>query len=235
MKRILVCEDEEDIRDFVVVNLTRAGYDVVDVDCGEKAIEVFEKENGEFDILLLDIMMPGIDGFEVCRELREKSPTLGIIMLTAKSQEMDKVNGLRYGADDYITKPFTMTELTARIDAVYRRVCLSFSKNQTSTLLKSGPFTLNLQSRTFTKNGEVIELSGTEYNIIELFLSNPNTALDRRTMLHHVWGEKYTDSSDEKLIDVNIRRIRQKIEDEPSKPVYIGTVWGYGYIWNTVE
>lgn len=230
MKRVLVCEDEEVIRDFVVINLKRAGYDVIDVDCGEACLQMFEKEHGNFDIVLLDIMMPGIDGFTVCKRLREKSSTIGIIMLTAKSQEMDKVNGLMIGADDYITKPFAPSELTARVDAIYRRVCMSFMKNEKTTVLESGPFVLNLKSRTITKNGELIDLTQVEYQILEYFLNNKNTALDRASILTHIWGESYY--GDDKIVDVNIRRIRMKIEDEPSNPQYIITIWGYGYKWN---
>ena len=208
MKRILVCEDEDVIRDFVVINLKRAGYDVVDVNCGEEALKVFESEHGNFDIALLDIMMPGIDGFTVCKRLREKSSTLGIIMLSAKTQEMDKVSGLMIGADDYITKPFSPSELNARVDAIYRRVCMSFIKDEVSPIIESGPFKLNLKSRTVTKND----------------------VLDRTSILNHIWGETYF--GDDKIVDVNIRRIRIKIEDEPSNPQYIITIWGYGYKWN---
>lgn len=229
MKRILVCEDEDAIRDFVVINLKRAGYDVTDVSCGEDALRVFDEENGNFDIVLLDIMMPGIDGFTVCKKLREKSSTPGIIMLTAKTQEMDKVNGLMIGADDYITKPFSPSELTARVDAIYRRVRMSFVRNDKSTLLESGPFALNIKSRTVTKNGVPIDLTQVEYQILEYFMNNKNTALDRSSILNHIWGESYY--GDDKIVDVNIRRIRLKIEDEPSNPKYIMTIWGYGYKW----
>jgi DNA-binding response OmpR family regulator len=230
MKRILVCEDEDVIRDFVVINLKRAGYDVVDVSCGEDALKVFEAEHGNFDIALLDIMMPGIDGFTVCKRLREKSSTLGIIMLSAKTQEMDKVSGLMIGADDYITKPFSPSELTARVDAIYRRVCMSFIKDEVSPIIESGPFKLNLKSRTVTKNDKLIDLTQVEYQILEYFMSNKNTALDRTSILNHIWGEIYF--GDDKIVDVNIRRIRIKIEDEPSNPQYIITIWGYGYKWN---
>ena len=230
MKRILVCEDEDAIRDFVVINLKRAGYDVYDVNCGEEALRVFDEENGNFDIVLLDIMMPGIDGFTVCKKLREKSSTPGIIMLTAKAQEMDKVNGLMIGADDYITKPFSPSELTARVDAIYRRVCMSFIKDDKSMRLESGPFVLDINSRTVTKNGVSIDLTQVEYQILEYFMNNKNTALDRSSILNHIWGESYY--GDDKIVDVNIRRIRQKIEDEPSNPQYIMTIWGYGYKWN---
>ncbi len=230
MKRILVCEDEDAIRDFVVINLKRAGYDVYDVNCGEEALRVFDEEKGNFDIVLLDIMMPGIDGFTVCKKLREKSSTPGIIMLTAKTQEMDKVNGLMIGADDYITKPFSPSELTARVDAIYRRVRMSFVKDDKSTVLESGPFALNIKSRTVTKNGVPIELTQVEYQILEYFMNNKNTALDRSSILNHIWGESYY--GDDKIVDVNIRRIRLKIEDEPSNPQYIMTIWGYGYKWH---
>ena len=230
MKRILVCEDEDVIRDFVVINLNRAGYDVVDVKCGEDALRVFDEENGNFDIALLDIMMPGIDGFQVCKALRSKSSTLGIIMLSAKTQEMDKVSGLMLGADDYMTKPFSPSELTARIDAIYRRGSMSVSRDEEdSETIESGPFELNLKSRTVLKNGVPIELTQVEYQILEYFLSNQETALDRQSILTHIWGENYY--GDDKIVDVNIRRIRMKIEDEPSNPKYISTIWGYGYKW----
>ncbi|MDD6825855.1 MAG: response regulator transcription factor [Oscillospiraceae bacterium] len=230
MKRILVCEDEDVIRDFVVINLKRAGYEVVDVNCGEEALRIFESEHGNFDVALLDIMMPGIDGFTVCKKLREKSSTLGIIMLSAKTQEMDKVSGLMIGADDYMTKPFSPSELTARVDAIYRRVCMSFMKVEESPVIESGPFELNLKSRTVSKNGKLIDLTQVEYQILEYFMNNKNTALDRTSILNHIWGETYV--GDEKIVDVNIRRIRMKIEDEPSNPQYIITIWGFGYKWN---
>ena len=233
MKRILVCEDEDVIRDCVVINLKRAGYDVVDVNSGEAALQKFEDENGNFDIVLLDIMMPGIDGFTVCKRLREKSSTLGIIMLTARTQEMDKVSGLMIGADDYITKPFSLSELTARVDAIYRRVCMSFIHDDSSPVIESGPFTLNLKSRTVTKNGKPIDLTQVEYQILEYFMNNKNTALDRASILNHIWGESYY--GDDKIVDVNIRRIRMKIEEEPSNPKYIITIWGYGYKWNDMQ
>ena len=230
MKRILVCEDEDVIRDFVVINLNRAGYDVVDVNCGEEALRVFDEENGNFDIALLDIMMPGIDGFQVCKALRKKSSTLGIIMRSAKTQEMDKVSGLMLGADDYMTKPFSPSELTARIDAIYRRVSMSMVREEEdSSTIVSGPFELDLKSRTVSKNGVPIELTQVEYQILEYFLNNQKTALDRSSILTHIWGDNYF--GDDKIVDVNIRRIRMKIEDEPSNPKYISTIWGFGYKW----
>lgn len=230
MRRILVCEDEDSIREFVVLNLRRSGYDVVDVNCGEDAIDAFERADGNFDIALLDIMMPGIDGIQVCKKLREKSETMGIIMLSAKSQEMDKVSSLMIGADDYITKPFSISELIARVDAVCRRVTMTHSKPEASTTIVSGPFTLNMKSRTVFKGDEQIDLTQVEYQIMEYFFKNQNTALDRTSILNHIWGDSYY--GDDKIVDVNIRRIRMKIEKEPSNPEYILTIWGYGYKWS---
>ena len=229
-KKILDCEDEDSIREFIVINLVRGGYEVVDVNCGEDALKAFDESGGSFDVALLDIMMPGIDGFQVCKKLRERSATMGIIMLSAKSQEMDKVSSLMMGADDYITKPFSISELVARVDAVFRRVNMTHTKPEVTSTIKSGPFTLNLKSRTVLKNGQPLVLTQVEYQIMEYFLKNQNTALDRTSILTHIWGDSYY--GDEKIVDVNIRRIRMKIEDEPSNPKYILTIWGYGYKWS---
>ncbi len=232
MKKILVCEDEAAIRDFVVINLRRAGYEVVEADCGEAALQKYEEHGGDFDVAILDIMMPGIDGLQVCKELRNKNGSIGIIMLSARTQEMDKVTGLMLGADDYVTKPFSPSELTARVDSLYRRVALAEQKaeNNFKEELKSGIFTLNLRNRTLVKSGTVIELTQVEFQIMEYFFSNPQTALDRTDILNHVWGEAYV--GEEKIVDVNIRRLRMKVEDEPSNPKYIVTVWGLGYKWD---
>lgn len=233
MKKILVCEDEDVIRDFVVINLQRSGYEVTDVSCGEDALKVFEAQNGDFDVALLDIMMPGIDGFTVCKKLREKSSTMGIIMLSAKTQEMDKVGGLMLGADDYVTKPFSPSELVARVDAIYRRVTMSSSKEKEILPISSGPFVLSPKSRTLTKNGVLIDLTQVEYQIMDLFLKNKNVALERNRILEEIWGDNYY--GDVKIVDVNIRRLRMKVEEEPSNPQYIQTVWGYGYKWKDDE
>lgn len=230
MKKILVAEDEDVIRDFVVINLERGGYQVTDVPNGEAAVEAFEREGGDFGVALLDIMMPGIDGFEVCRIIREKNPSIGIIMLSAKSQEMDKVRGLMLGADDYMTKPFSPSELLARVDALFRRVNMIGTGKDDSDKQVSGPFVMDNKSRTLTKNGTLIELTQVEYQIMEMFMTNPNTALERTEILGAIWGEGFF--GDVKIIDVNIRRLRMKIEDDPSNPQYLVTVWGYGYKWN---
>lgn len=231
MKRILVVEDEDAIREFVVINLQRAGYDVVEANSGEAALQKYEENHGEFDVAILDIMMPGIDGLTVCKELRKKSGNLGIIMLTAKTQEMDKVTGLMLGADDYVTKPFNPSELVARVDSLYRRVAIAEMReeNNFQEELVSGDFVLNLRNRALKKKGRMIELTQVEFQIMEYFFSNPGVALDRTNILTHVWGEAYY--GEEKIVDVNIRRLRMKIEDEPSNPKHIVTVWGLGYKW----
>ncbi|MBR6789713.1 MAG: response regulator transcription factor [Oscillospiraceae bacterium] len=229
MKRILVCEDEDVIRDFVVINLQRAGYTVVDVNSGEKALQVYDEQDGDFDIALLDITLPGMDGFAVCKRLRERSSTMGIIFLSARTQEMDKVSGLMMGADDYVTKPFSPSEVVARVDAVYRRVSMMASVSRAAAVIESGPFVLNLKSRTLTKNGEPVELTQVEYQIMELLMKNRGIALERARILNEIWGSQVY--SDVKIVDVNIRRLRIKVEDEPSAPAYILTVWGFGYKW----
>ncbi len=229
MKSILVVEDEEAIRDFVIINLKRAGYDVFEAGSGEDALKIFEANSNKITIVLLDIMLPGIDGFAVCRKLREKSRTLGIIMLTARTQELDKVGGLMIGADDYVTKPFSPSELVARIDALYRRLETDKNNGQPEEIV-SGPFTLNVKSRTLLKNGIAVDLTQVEYQIIKYFMENPDTALSRSEILNHVWGEDYF--GELKIVDVNMRRLRMKIEDESSNPIHILTVWGYGYKWN---
>ena len=230
MKKILVVEDEAAIREFVVINLQRAGYDVTEADCGEKALQIYE-ESPDFDVAVLDIMMQGIDGITVCKELRKQSNEIGIIMLTAKTQEMDKITGLMTGADDYVTKPFSPSELVARVDAVYRRVALAQmrSDNKFKEELRSGEFILNMRNRTLLKRGELVELTQVEFQIMEYFFSNPSAALSRTDILTHVWGENYV--GEEKIVDVNIRRLRMKVEDEPSVPKHILTVWGLGYKW----
>lgn len=231
MKRILVVEDEAAIREFEVINLRRSGYDVVETDNGEQALELFENYNRDFDLAVLDVMLPGMDGIQVCKELRRRSDTIGIILLTAKTQEMDKVSGLMLGADDYITKPFSPSELVARVDALYRRVALNMmrSENKFNEEIKFGEFVLNLRNRALKKRGRVIDLTQVEFQIMEYFFSSPGTVFSRTQILKHVWGEKY--GGEEKIVDVNIRRLRMKIEDDASMPKHIITVWGMGYKW----
>lgn len=232
MKKILIVEDEEAIREFEAINLKRVGYTTVEAGSGEEALRIFDNEP-DFDIALLDISMPGMDGFTLCKELRRRTETLGIIMLTARTQEMDKISGLMMGADDYITKPFSPTELLARVDSLYRRVGMnnSTAAAKTTNEITLGDFTLNLRRHTLSKRGVNIELTQVEFQIIEYFFTNPDTALDRTDILNKVWGSGYF--GEEKIVDVNIRRLRMKIEDEPSSPKHLVTVWGMGYKWNS--
>ena len=205
MKKVLVLEDEANIRSFVVINLKRAGYDTIEAETGEEALEQL-KRNPDIKVALLDIMLPDIDGFEVCRRIRAGNNNIGIIMLTARTQEMDKVTGLMTGADDYVTKPFSPAELTARIDALYRRAGRDEPGADTGEISQP-PFLLNTRNRTLEKNGQRIKL----------------------TQVDAVWGRDYF--GELKIVDVNIRRLRIKIEDDPQNPGYITTVWGYGYKW----
>jgi DNA-binding response OmpR family regulator len=322
MKKVLVLEDESSIRSFIVINLRRAGYEVVEAETGEEALEKLEFHR-DTRVALLDVMLPGIDGFEVCRRIRASNSNIGIIMLTARAQEMDKVTGLMTGADDYVTKPFSPAELTARVDALMRRsgyepieaetgmealekwkvnpdICLALldvmlpdidgfevcrrirasgskmgiimltAKNQeidkvtglmtgaddyvtkpfspaeltarvdalmrrsggnevTEGEIRQDPFLLNTRNRTLEKNGQRIKLTQVEYAIIKMFMENPGKALSREEILDMVWGRDYF--GELKIVDVNIRRLRLKIEDNPTNPTYITTVWGYGYKW----
>ena len=230
MKKILIVEDEVPIREFEVINLNRVGYITKEAGSAEEALEIYDA-SPDFDIALLDIALPGRDGFALCKELRKRSSKLGIIMLTARTQEMDKISGLMIGADDYITKPFSPTELLARVDSLYRRVEMQNSSGNTGDEITLGEFVLNLRKRTLLKNGKNIELTQVEFQIIEYFFLNPNVALSRTDILDRVWGDEYF--GEEKIVDVNIRRLRIKIEDNPSNPKYLLTVWGMGYKWNT--
>ena len=226
MKKVLILEDEVNIRSFVVINLKRAGYDAIEAGTGREALEKIQ-EHPDIGVAILDIMLPDIDGFEVCRNIRAMSKQIGIIMLTARAQEMDKVTGLMTGADDYVTKPFSPAELTARIDALYRR--LGGDNNATSELLTQGPFVMNIRNHTLEKNGSRIRLTQVEYSILKLFMQNPGRALSREDILAAVWGRDY--EGELKIVDVNIRRLRIKIEDDTANPTYITTVWGFGYKW----
>ena len=226
MKKVLVLEDESSIRSFIVINLRRAGYDVVEAESGEEALEQLQ-QNPDTRVALLDIMLPGIDGFEVCRRIRAGNSRIGIIMLTARAQEMDKVTGLMTGADDYVTKPFSPAELTARVDALMRR---SGGDTETgSGEIRQDPFLLNTRNHTLEKNGQRVKLTQVEYSIMRMFMENPGKALSREEILDTVWGRGYF--GELKIVDVNIRRLRLKIEDNPTNPTYITTVWGYGYKW----
>lgn len=233
MKKVLIAEDEASIREFIVINLKRSGYDVVEAENGEKAINKYEEENGNIDVAVLDIMMPLKDGLEVCKYLRAKSSKIGIIMLTAKTQEMDKVTGLLVGADDYVTKPFSPSELMARVDAVYRRVSIMNENEKAAVanpdLTTVGDFSLDYRDRILYKNGSPIELTQIEFQLLDYLFKNPDVTLSRSDILNKVWGDGYF--VDDKVVDVNIHRLRNKVEDEPTQPKHLITIWGRGYKW----
>ena len=232
MKRVLVVEDEASIREMVALNLKMAGWEVVEAPSAERALELMH-HGEECDAALLDIMLPGMDGLSLCETIRRENNEIGIIIVSAKGQESDKIRGLSIGADDYITKPFSVSELVARLEALTRRIKRGGMPAKPAVeqeLLISGPFVLDEKSRMLYKNGTAIDLTQVEFQIMELFFRNPGTALVREKILEGVWGKNYF--GDVKIVDVNIRRLRMKIEDEPSSPQHILTVWGYGYRWN---
>lgn len=225
---VLVIEDEDSIRKFIKINLDREGFNVKEASSGEEGIEI--ARNNKIDILVLDIMLPGIDGYEVCKILREEYPHMGIIMLTAKSQDIEKIAGLEYGTDDYMTKPFNPTELVLRVKSLARRID---SGSDDEAILSYGPFKIDVYGRKFYKNEIEIDLTPTEYSIAKLFMESPGKAFRRDEILNLVWGYEFI--GDSKIVDVNIRRLRSKIEEDSSKPEYIETVWGIGYRWKDDE
>ncbi len=222
--KILVVEDEESIRRLITINLSAVGYETRETDTGEKALAMFSSFIP--DVMVLDLMLPGISGFEVCQRVRKIRPDIFIIMLTAKSQDTDKILGLELGADDYMVKPFNPLELVARIKAMLRRRTILKVNNN---VLKCDQLLLNIAANKFFKNGVEIELTPTEFALLKMFMENQGNALKRNDMLNAVWGEDYF--GDTKTLDVHIRRLREKLEDNPSKPQYIQTVWGFGYRW----
>ncbi|MHA6482741.1 response regulator transcription factor [Paenibacillus sp. strain BS8-2] len=271
--RILLLEDEESIRGFIRINLKRNDMAVTEAENGEDALAYTESE-GPFDIALLDVMLPTISGFEVCEQLRHKYPRMGIIMLTAKSQEEDKILGLELGADDYVQKPFSPGELVARIKSLYRRMqalpqLVSSIEREDSLIeeaasgaesvtdsasvttvslhshavpvqeriisghmldeMTSGPFRLSVPQRRLWKDGNEIVLTPTEWALVRLLMESEGKSISRDHILTEVWGRYYV--GDLKVVDVNIRRIRQKLENNPSEPTFIETVWGFGYRW----
>lgn len=232
MVRVLVVEDEANIRDMIALNLRHAGMEVVEAESAEAALPLLAQKPG-CDAAILDVMLPGMNGFSLCETIRRTDQQIGIIILSAKGQEQDKIRGLSIGADDYMTKPFSVSELLARVEALRRRVIRTKEgesrENTPLGTLTSGEFVLDENRRVLLKAGQPIELTQVEFQIMELFFRNPGTALVREKILKGVWGENYF--GDVKIVDVNIRRLRMKVEDEPSHPTHIMTVWGYGYRW----
>ena len=229
MKKVLVLEDEDSIRSFVVINLRRAGFEPVEAACGMEALDRL-REDPEIRVALLDVMLPDIDGFEVCRRIRAEGSSIGIIMLSAKGQEMDKITGLVSGADDYVTKPFSTAELTARIDALYRRTGEEPAPRREDEL-RQGPFVLNPRTRVLEKDGKRIKLTQIEYALMLLFMKNRGKPLSREELLSQIWGKEYI--GEDKVVDVNIRRLRVKLEEDSASPEYLHTIWGYGYLCDT--
>lgn len=230
-EKILILEDEIGIRSFVSINLKREGYEIIEASTGTEAIERISN-NPDISIALLDVMLPDMSGIDVCKFIRQQFDQIGIIMLTAKGQEEDKLEGFISGADDYMVKPFSIKELLVRVSALIRRVKKDDSKVQRNEII-SDPFILNIDKRKLYKNGLEIELTPTEFSIVKYLMVNAKKSLSRDQILNEVWGSNYL--YDFKIVDVNIRRIRNKIEDDPSKPKFIQTVWGYGYCFRKDE
>ena len=224
-EKILLVEDEKSIRGFLKINLKRSELEVIEAETGEEGIRKTKVEKPS--VALLDVMLPGIDGFQVCKELRKEFPNMGIIMLTARTQDIDKIMGLEFGADDYMVKPFNPSELILRIKALLRRIHYTDSRDE--NILVSNIFKINTYSQKIYKNEEKIDVTPKEYMILKIFLENEEKAFSRDELLDLVWGYDFV--GDPKIVDVNIRRLRAKIEDEPSNPKYIETVWGKGYRW----
>ncbi|MBR0575748.1 response regulator transcription factor [Proteiniclasticum sp. BAD-10] len=225
--KILICEDEASIRAFLKINFERNGFSVIEAGSGEEALRLTELEKPH--VAVLDVMLPGIDGFEVCRRLRATHPNIGIIMLTAKGQDGDKISGLEKGADDYVVKPFNPTEFILRTKALIRRLEEAKGIREDSQLLSSKGFTMDKYSQTLKKGEDTIELTPKEFAIMKIFLENEGKAFSRDELLNLVWGYDFV--GDPKIVDVNMRRLRAKIEDNASDPQYIKTVWGTGYRW----
>lgn len=231
MDKILILEDEIGIRSFVSINLKREGYDVIEAGTGSEAIEKLNSEPN-ITVALLDIMLPDMSGVDVCRYIREKYENMGIIMLTAKAQEDDKIEGFVAGADDYMIKPFSIKELLFRVSALIRRVNKD-NDTRKSSVLDLPPFSLDINKRKLYKDGNVVYLTPTEFSIVKFLMMNASDSLSRDQILQEVWGS--TELYDYKIVDVNIRRIRNKIEEDPSKPKYILTAWGYGYTFRRAD
>lgn len=227
MKKIIILEDELSIREFIVFNFKKAGYEVFEASTGTEAIKIFT-ENPDIPLAVLDVMLPDIDGFEVCRKLREKNKTMGIIMLSAKDLDEDVLSGFMSGADDYIKKPISPSVLLAKADALYRRVAVLLPDSEEPANKKT-PFTLDTKNSIAFKNGKQLNLTVIEYSMLSYFIAHPNVPVTRDELLKAVWG--YDFNGDTEIVNVNIHRLRQKIENKPSKPDHLQTEWGAGYIW----
>lgn len=232
MKKVLIVEDEKTISDIIKINLLKEGYEIVTAYDGREALEIFEETDP--DLILLDVMLPYVDGFQVCRKVRDKS-NVPIIMLTAKEEEVDKVLGLELGADDYITKPFGMRELIARVKANIRRVefdTVVEESNVDEKIIKSDNLIIDLARYEVRKNDEVIELTKREFELLTFLASKDTQVFTREQLLKDVWGYEYF--GDIRTVDVTVRRMREKIEDDSSNPKFIMTKRGVGYYFRRI-
>ncbi len=225
-KKVLVVDDEKLIVKGIRFSLEQDGMEVTCAYDGEEALRLAQEN--KFDMILLDIMLPKMDGFEVCQAFREFS-NMPIVMLTAKGDDMDKILGLEYGADDYITKPFNILEVKARIKAIMRRTAASEPKEENSKVIESGDLKLDCESRRLFVQGREINLTAKEFDLLELLVMNPNKVYSRENLLNLVWGYEYP--GDVRTVDVHVRRLREKIEPNPSEPKYVHTKWGVGYFY----
>jgi two-component system alkaline phosphatase synthesis response regulator PhoP len=225
MSKILIVEDEESIRKFIKISLKREKFEVFEAASAEEGLQKTLQETP--DVVILDIMLPGMDGFELCEKLKKEYENIGIIILTARGQDMDKIMGLEFGADDYMVKPFNPLELTARINSLLRRMkCINKEK---MNFINSKDFRIDQYSKKIFKNDVELDLTPKEFLLMKMFIQNPGKALSRDELLNVVWGYEFI--GDTKIVDVNIRRLRSKIEKDSSNPKYIETVWGTGYRW----
>lgn len=224
--KILIIEDEDSIRGFIKINFLRNQFEVLEAASGEEGVRLAQLEKP--DVVILDVMLPGIDGFKVCEILRKEIKGLGIIMLTARGQDMDKIMGLEYGADDYMVKPFNPMELILRVKALLRRIGNS-EEDGRGDVIESDPFKIDTVSQKAFKYQDEIDLTPKEFILLKIFMANPGKAFGRDELLNLAWG--YDFFGDPKIVDVNIRRLRAKIEEDASNPSFIETVWGKGYRW----
>jgi len=228
MSKILIVEDEESIRKFIKISLKREKFEVFEAASAEEGLQKILQETP--NIVILDIMLPGMNGFELCEKLKIQNTNIGIIILTARGQDMDKIMGLEFGADDYMVKPFNPLELIARINSLLRR--MKYINEEESKFINSKEFRIDLYSKKIFKNDIELDLTPKEFLLMKMFIQNPSKALSRDELLNVIWGYEFI--GDTKIVDVNIRRLRSKVEKDPSKPQYIETVWGTGYRWGDV-
>lgn len=225
--KILVVDDEKTIVKGIKFNLENEGYQVDVCYDGETAVDM--ARHGEYAVILLDLMMPKLDGLGACQQIRQFS-TVPIIMLTARSEDADKIIGLESGADDYITKPFNILEVKARIKAIMRRTAASQPRKEESKMIEAGDLKLDCESRRLFILGREVNLTAKEFDLLELLVNNPNKVYGRENLLNLVWGYEYP--GDVRTVDVHVRRLREKIESNPSEPKYVHTKWGVGYYYS---